>query len=333
VNPFDCYIDDVHFLSEAAPTVPSATVTWTTSNNKLNRNGSAYRIKGLDRPSMEWDCAGFSITREDIKRMKAWKANTVRLAVMDTLWNGATTGGSTCNGDAYKRQVKRVINWILEEGMDAILDLHRIDGVPGSAHTAFWTSITQDAFFKDTRIIFELYNEPNGDINGIRSWMQSTVDLIRNANYTNLILVAGTDWTFDISTYETNPITGAKAQPIAYVAHPYDIKPGGSGAWDGKFGNVAKKYPVVATEFGQTDVSGGPATPTQKTCDASFYNQLLTYFADSTRSMGYTGWAWYVDHYNGTVNAESTCGFPQLIVDYSATTNSAGAAVKTDMAK
>jgi len=90
-NAFDCYIDDVHFLSEDAPTTPATAVTWSISGNQIKRTVRPTRSAGLVRPSMEWDCAGFAITREDIQRMKTWKPNAIRLGVLDTLWNGATT--------------------------------------------------------------------------------------------------------------------------------------------------------------------------------------------------------------------------------------------------
>jgi hypothetical protein len=77
---------------------------------------------------MEWDCAGFGITREDIQRMKTWHPNAIRLAVMDKLWSGASTGNATCSGPAYQREVKRVINWMLQAGIDVIFDLHYVSG-------------------------------------------------------------------------------------------------------------------------------------------------------------------------------------------------------------
>jgi Cellulase (glycosyl hydrolase family 5) len=80
---------------------------------------------------------------------------------------------ATC-GLTYQREVKRVINWIPQAGMDVIFDLHYVSGgtafdtsgVPTAAHTAFWTSIASDPFFQDGRIIYELYNEPTQDSAG-----------------------------------------------------------------------------------------------------------------------------------------------------------------------
>ena len=159
-NKFDCYIDDLHFLSEAAPKPASENVTWSVEGTKIKRNGSEYKIRGLVRPSMEWDCAGFGVTREDAQRIKTWHPNAVRLAVKDTLWAGSQTGSATCNGAAYQNQVKRAINWYLEQKLDVILDLHYVGGSPGDAHAKFWDTISKDSFFKDGRIIYELYNEP-----------------------------------------------------------------------------------------------------------------------------------------------------------------------------
>ncbi len=317
-NAFDCYIDDVHFLSEPAPTTPAATVTWSTSGNQIKRNGTAYKIRGLVRPSMEWDCAGFAITREDIKRMKTWKPNAIRLGVKDTLWNGGATGAATCNGGAYQKEVKRVISWILQEGIDVILDLHYVGGMPSDANGTFWDTISKDSFFKDGRIIYELYNEPSGDFTTLRNWMDSTAKKIRASGATNLILVSGVDYTYDISGYVGNPITGQGA--LAYVTHPYIFKPALPG--DGpSFLTPAQTLPVIATEFGDAKVPemGRDIPPTQ--CTAGTYSDYITKFEGA--GMSWTSWAWIVDAWG--------CGFPQLISDYSGTPNGIGTPVKSSL--
>jgi hypothetical protein len=320
-NAFDCNIDDVHFLTEPAPTTPAATVAWTTTGNQIKRNGAAYKIRGLVRPSMEWDCAGFGITREDIQRIKTWKANAVRLAIMDKLWSGAATGAATCNGAAYQREVKRVINWILQAGMDVIFDLHYVSGgtafdssgVPTAAHTTFWTSIASDPFFQDGRIIYELYNEPTQDSAGLKTWMQNTVTAIRAKGANNLILVSGTDWTYNISYYVASPVTGGA---IAYVTHPYAFKDSDSAAALAYL-NPAKTIPVIATEFGTANIASNHVDPT--TCDASIYSKYVSTFDGA--GMSWTSWAWIVDEWG--------CGFPQIIADYSGAPNAIGLPVQS----
>ena len=286
----------------------------------LKRNGTAYKIRGLDRPSMEWDCAGFAITREDIQRIKTWKPNAIRLGMLNTLWNGATTGAATCSGPAYQREVKRVINWILQQGMDVIFDLHYVSGgtaadpsgVPTTAQTTFWTSIAADPFFQDGRIIYELYNEPTADSATLKSWMQTTVTAIRAKGANNLILVSGTNWTYDISYYVANPVTGGA---IAYVTHPYSFKDSDTLAASAYL-TPAKTLPVIATEFGNANISSNYVAPT--TCDASIYSKYISTF--ETAGMSWTSWAWIVDAWG--------CGFPQIITDYSGAPNAIGSPVK-----
>jgi hypothetical protein len=318
-NPIDCYFDDVHFLTEKAPTAPTETVTWTTSGNKIQRNGKDYRIRGLVRSSMEWDCAGFGITREDAQRIKQWHPNAVRLAVKDTLWAGASTGSATCNGGAYQREVKRAITWLIQQGMDVILDLHYVGGTPSSSNATFWDSISKDSFFKDGRIIYELYNEPTADINSLRQWMNSTIATIRGNGAKNLILVSGTDYTFDISGYATTPVTDS-GNAVAYVTHPYIFK---TTPDETAYLNAAKTIPVVATEFGDANVQeiGHSIAPDQ--CDASIYSSYMSKF--ETAGMGWTAWAWIVDEWG--------CGFPQMISDYSGTPNAIGTPVKEQLTK
>jgi hypothetical protein len=315
-NAFDCYLDDVHFLTEPAPTTPAATVTYTTSGNKILRNGSQYKIRGLVRPSMEWDYAGFGITREDTQRMKKWHANAVRLAVSDKLWNGGSTGSATGDGAAYQRNVKRAVSWILQQGMDAIVDLHYVAGMPTAEHTTFWNNLSKDAFFKDGRIIFELYNEPTGDFTQLQAWMQTTAQTIRANGATNLILVGGVDYSYDISGYVGKPVTGQGA--VAYVTHPYIFKssPGDQVA----FLTPATTLPVVATEFGDANVEGFHTIPATQ-CDAGIYSNYITKFEGA--GMSWTSWAWIVDEWG--------CGFPQLIADYSGTPNSIGTPVRQQL--
>ncbi len=316
-NPIDCYVDDVHFLTEAAPSTPSDTVTWSVSGNKIQRNGKDYRIRGLVRSSFEWDCAGFGINREDAQRIKTWHPNAVRLPVMDTLWAGASTGNTTCNGGAYQRQVKRAISWLLQQGMDVILDLHYVGGTPSSSNATFWDSISKDSFFKDGRIIFELFNEPTADIGSLRTWMNSTIATIRGNGAKNLILVSGTDYSFDISGYVSSPVTDS-ANTVAYVTHPYIFK---TTSEDTAYLTPAKTLPVIATEFGDANVSsiGHTISPTQ--CDASIYSNYMSKF--ETAGISWTAWAWIVDEWG--------CGFPQMISDYSGTPNAIGTPVKQQL--
>jgi hypothetical protein len=353
-NPFECWVDDVYFLKDTPPSKSSNAAPKTCSSNadaaapggyytKDNKimdckTGNQKIFKGLARPTLEFDWAGWNINYPDLSRIKDFGANVVRYSLNQSYWLDSTKGA------VYQTEIDNIIKWTLALGMDVILDLHWLksgqSGLPDSDSATFWQQIATK-YKGEGRVIFEIYNEPYGtDGSGWKAAMQPLVDAIRNtASAKNLILAGGLDWAYHLDQVLPPTGPGLTGSNIAYVTHPYDIKTNNAvdtSAWDAAFGNLAKTYPVVATEFGQTNVNGGPATPTTKTCDANFYKKMLDYFADPSRTIGWTGWSWFVDHYNAgsltpTSSPEDTCGFPQLITSYDGTTNSAGAAVKAAM--
>jgi endoglucanase len=232
--------------------------------------------------------------------------------VKDTLWAGGSTGSATCDGGAYQREVKRAVNWLLEQKMDVILDLHYVGGSPQSAHTTFWDNISKDSFFKDGRIIFELYNEPTDSVDTLRTWANTTIAKIRGNGAKNLILMSGPDYTYDLSGYVTTKVTDS-GNATAYAVHPYIFKPSPD-AWKTACGQL----PVVATEFGDAKVPEmGHDIPPDK-CEAATYSNYISSF--ESIGMGWTSWAWIVDEWG--------CGFPQLLADYSGTPNAIGTPVR-----
>jgi len=324
-NAFDCWIDDVHFLRDPAPQTPAATDTYTTGGNQILRNGTAVVLKGLARPSFEWDPAGFGITREDFQRMKAWgpAINVIRFSLNQGFWLKEHANYNPL----YQAYVDRAVQWALQEGLAVILDLHWTSskGQTQMADTqsiTFWKEVAAK-YGADSRIFFELFNEPYGidattwlNGNGTYAGMQQLYDAVRSASPKNLVLVGGLDWAYDLSHVASG--TKVNGTNIVYVTHPYGWK-AQVGDIERAYGKVAATYPVIATEFGYADVGGASAN----NCFESEYTRLLADF--STRKLSWTGWAWLVDPLR--------CGFPTLIDTYSGTPTEPGAIVKAALSK
>ncbi len=313
---FDCYVDDVHFLTSNPPT-PQTTCSsnYTTSGKNIVCGSTTKIFRGVARPSMEWDTSGWSVMPWDMQRIKnGWKANLVRIGLNQDFYMGATYSA------IYPKYVARAVRWAEAAGMDVILDLHWVDanhpsstsGYMASASTnsnTFWTQVAT-AFKSDPHVMYELYNEPT-----ISDWAQwqtnytALYNAVRGTGSTQITILGGLDWAYDLTGVSTHLISGGTN--IVYNTHPYANK-APSTDWDGKFGTLANTYPVMATEFGSYDCSG------------TWTNSLITYMEG--KGMSWTAWGWY---------AGGGCSFPSLISSYDGTVLSGGNAdaSKTAMAK
>ncbi len=193
---------------------------------------------------------------------------------------------------------------------------------------SFWTQVAK-IYSGYSNVLFELLNEPHphtysvpnkniwscwkygcqitnddsiqGSCNCTPSYsgigMQRLVNTVRAAGAKNLVLVAGTNWGYNLSKLASYPITGSN---IVYDTHPYPYNGKMPQDWDAAFGYLTATAPVMSAENGQYD------------CNSDYMSQLLSYF--DAHWMGWTAWAWY-----NTGNPKSICGFPQLMTDYNGT--------------
>ena len=323
---FECWVDDVHFLTGSPPT-PKTTCSsgaYTTSGNKIMCGSTQKIFRGVARPSMEWDTSGWNVMPWDMARIKnGWKANLVRIGMNQDYYMGTSTASTA---QIYPKYVARAARWAEANGMDVILDLHWVDSNhPSSTQnymasastgsTTFWTKCAGD-FKSDNHVMFELYNEPT--ITSWTDWHNNYTALysaVRGASANQITIIGGLDWAYDLSGVSANAISGTN---IVYNTHPYGNK-APSSDWPAKFGNLAATQPVMATEFGDNGNNGG-------TCAGAWTQSLITYMEGL--GMSWTAWGWY---------AGGGCAFPSLISSYDGTVlNGAGSnadASKQGMAK
>ncbi len=203
--------------------------------------------------------------------------------------------------------------------------------MPDNDSVTFWSQVAK-AYSGYSNVLFELFNEAHPQAPEIpgNTWacwqngcsvtneteyetydnakhtysyqavgMQALVNAVRGAGAKNLVLVAGTNWGFDLSQLGTHPITGSN---IVYDTHPYTY-PGKNtiAEWNAAFGYLTSTVPVMAAEFGEYDGQSG------------FESMAVNYF--DKHMMGWTAWAWYS---TGGTNLQEW-GYPQLMSDYNGT--------------
>jgi hypothetical protein len=163
-------------------------------------------------------------------------------------------------------------------------------------------------------VLFELYNEPKvipwevwlsgGSVDDFTAvGMQQLYDAVRSTGATNLVIVGGIDWAYDLSGVADHPVQG---YGILYATHPYDFSNKQPSDWDRAWGFLTSTAPVIVTEFGSLTDS----------CPTAYSKQLIEY-ADAHEA-SWTAWAWYV----------GGCKFPSLITNWSGTPSPSGEVVK-----
>lgn len=260
-----------------------------------------------------------------------WNANTVRLPLSEAIWlYGLPPGPQACTPAQYQAMVKQTVDALTALHLNVMLELHWSDAggqslpygngwaMPDADSQTFWQQVAP-IYASYTNVLFELYNEPHP-----LSWscwaapctitndtdvvdpihptyaspgMQALVDTVRTAGATNLVIVAGLDWGYNLSQIAQYPLTGSN---IVYDTHPYPYTSKLPNTWDAAFGNISATYPVISAESGEYD------------CGTSYMSQLLAYF--DAHHIGWIAWAWTV--------SSSICSYPVLTLDYNGTPSS-----------
>ena len=269
------------------------------------------------------------------KTVTYWGVNTVRLPLSEDIWLHGQSS-EYCKSSQYQTLIKQTVDTLTALKLNVVLDLHWADAggksfqgggpwsMPDADSVKFWQQVA--SIYKNySNVLFELYNEPhppswscwlsactitdNTYSNDCRCTkrltffsvgMQALVDAVRKTGATNLVLVAGMDWGFDLSQIAKYPIKGSN---IVYDTHLYPYANKQPNVWDAAFGTISKKYAVISAESGEYD------------CGTSYMSKLLSYF--DAHQIGWISWAWVV--------AGSPCGYPQLVQNYRGTpTNGMG---------
>ncbi|HEY6539856.1 MAG TPA: cellulase family glycosylhydrolase [Ktedonobacteraceae bacterium] len=258
-----------------------------------------------------------------------WGANTVRLPLSEGIWlNGQSSEG--CSAAQYQALINSTVNSLTALKLNVILDLQWSDAggqslqaggpwaVPDADSVTFWQQVA--TMYKSySNVLFELFNEPhpgtwtcwlstcvttdtsysqdcncNKTVTFNSVGMQALVNAVRGTGASNLVIVAGMDWGYDLSQIAKYSIQGAN---VIYDTHPYPYAEKQPNTWDAAFGTISKTYPVISAESGEYD------------CGTAFMSQLLAYF--DAHQISWVGWAW--------VMQGSQCGYPLLIRDYRGT--------------
>ncbi|PWN49409.1 endo-1,4-beta-glucanase [Violaceomyces palustris] len=335
-------------LSPSTKAAPNIKVS---GNKFVDSNGSEVKLHGVNRSGGEFSCIqgnGFfdgPTDQASIDAIKSWKVNAVRVPTNEDCWLGLSNVPSQYSGSNYQNAIKDYVNRLLSNDLTVILEVHWTNGdyscgagancqkpMPGPNTPQYWTSVANA--FKDTRIIFDLFNEPfpdrvvtggttaawncwknggsGGDCSGINysvTGFQTIVDSIRSTGNSNALIVGGLAYSNDLSQILTYMPYDSQNN-IGVFAHVYNFNACNSqSCWDQNYAPVASKYPLVISEIGEND------------CAHGFIDSLMSW-ADS-KGVSYLGWTW---------NTWDCSTGPSLISNYDGTPTNFGVGYRDHLA-
>jgi len=248
--------------------LPAKSLEIKTSGNRLvTSDGEDVWLQGLNicnlsiRPDEE-----HKILWSTHVAIDEWKANVIRLPVLDSFWFGKGRGKELSNdAEAYRAICDKVIKIAAARGAYVVFDLHRYL-TPDASCVAFW----QDAaarYKNNPAVLFDIINEPhdttwdiwrNGGavvtkqkdetsktIQGVG--MQALVDTVRGTGAKNIIVAGGLGYAFDITGIMNGYALDDKGgNGIMYATHFYNWH----GGWAKHIMATAAKYPVLVGECG-----------------------------------------------------------------------------------
>ncbi len=204
-----------------------------------------------------WATAQNNWRPEEYQGMREAGADTVRIQIAQS---GADPA-SPAYDQAFVEKAMLAVRTARQAGMTVVLCVQgeshvpqvRPLGLPGDGTRRIWKNIAPQ-FANDHGVMFELLNEPQpppspGNWKEWKATMTETLAVVRRAGATNVVIADGLGGgqVLDGAPLLDDP-------QVAYASHPYATKRSGQvdqtrAAWDAKFGNFARRAPVIITEW------------------------------------------------------------------------------------
>jgi endoglucanase len=208
-----------------------------------------------------WKVAARFYSPDEYRHMREFGADLVRIQVSQR----GMDKGDPLSTLAYRQAVLGAIRSAREAGLIVIVSVSDEEqtgqkkpaDLPGPGTRGAWTEIAP-AFAHDTGVMFELFNEPRPQPSAANwiAWaaaMNDTLRFVRKLGAQNVVIADGLGVG---QTLHGAPLIDDPLGQVAYGSHPYvtdQNAPQGAqteAAWQMKFGNFAKRAPVIISEWG-----------------------------------------------------------------------------------
>ena len=145
----------------------------------------------------EW---GFVIAESDMQTIASAGFDSVRIPIRWSV-HAAETAPYTIDADFFER-IDEVIGWALDAGLQPIINIHHYDAMiaePAEHRERFmalWQQITERYIDQPSSLIFELLNEPNGNLRATlwNRYHRAALAMIHEIDPDRTVMIGGTNW-------------------------------------------------------------------------------------------------------------------------------------------
>lgn len=216
--------------------------------NIVNSSGKKIQLKGVSTHGIAWFPQ--YVNKSAFQSFQKMGANTIRLA----FYSDPSAGYST----SLYSKVEEGVRYATELGMYVIIDWHILsDGNPKTHQKQALKFFTHFAkkFGKQKNILYEICNEPNGNVTwqkDIRPYAVKVIKRIRKYDKKNIIIVGTPTWSQDVDVAAQKPL---KQKNIVYALHFYAATH--TDTIRNKLKTAYKMgLPILVSEFNICDASG-----------------------------------------------------------------------------
>ncbi|MBY4604098.1 cellulase family glycosylhydrolase [Bacillus rugosus] len=216
----------------------------------VNQDGKAVQLKGISSHGLQW--YGDFVNKDSLKWLRDdWGITVFRAAMY-------TADGGYVDNPSVKNKVKEAVEAAKELGIYVIIDWHILnDGNPNQNKERakeFFREMST-LYGSTPNVIYEIANEPNGDVNwkrDIKPYAKEVISVIRENDPNNIIIVGTGTWSQDVNDAADDQLKDAN---VMYALHFYA---GTHGQFLRDKANYAlsKGAPIFVTEWGTSDASG-----------------------------------------------------------------------------
>ncbi len=213
----------------------------------VNKRGKAVQLKGVSTHGIAWYPQ--YVNKKAFKSLQKRGANLIRLSLYTAREDGYN--------ESWFATVDKGVRYATELGMYVIIDWHILsDGNPKTNQAEAEAFFERMAKKYQGYVIYEICNEPNGDVTwerDVKPYALDVIKVIRKYAKDAVIIVGTPTWSQDVDVVAESPIEGEKNLMYAlhfYAAtHKQDLRDRSQSAID-------KGLPIFVSEFSICDASG-----------------------------------------------------------------------------